>query len=192
MKRAIYAALVLVLGYASAALAQAKPDPVQYTVLPLRSWLKFEATQNGAMVGGEFKDFSADILFHPENAGASKVKVTVDIASINSATEGVAGELVKESWLAAMAYPQAVFESTDITMVSPNHYIANGNLALKGISKPVTLNFMYEDMGDGSAVVFGSGTLSRGAFEVGSGEWAKSNVVKDEVVVRFRIEAQYQ
>jgi len=197
MKRALALFISLLLcvapyGEAMPAEAQSpKPTPVVYDVMPLRSWLKFEATQKGIMVGGQFKKFALDIVFHPENPEESRVKVVVDLSSIASSSEGMAEELAKPEWLNITQYTQAIFETKKIMMVSPNHYLAEGSLTLKGITQPVKLNFMYEDGGDGSAVVLGSGTLQRTKFDVGSGQWTATDVVKDAVLVHFRIEAGY-
>ncbi|HAI32686.1 MAG TPA: YceI family protein, partial [Thalassospira sp.] len=49
------------------------------------SEIEFTGTQLGAAFEGEFKSFTAEIVFSPDDLAGSSVKVLIDIASVDTA-----------------------------------------------------------------------------------------------------------
>ena len=169
---------------------EVKPAPV-YMITKEKSTLKFTATQNNAPVEGKFKDFDADIAFDPDHLDISHIRVTVDVGSLDLADSETKDTLLTADWLDAEAHPKAVFASTAIDRFpGTENFYAKGNLTLRGVTMPATLNFTMEFMDDHSAIATGYATLQRGDFGVGQKEWAKDDVVKKSVRVEFRISAQ--
>ena len=156
-----------------------------------KSFLKFFAIQNGAPVAGAFKDFTADIHFDHDQLSKSGITVEVDTGSVTAASSDVQDNLKNPDWLSVAQFPKAVFKCTKLTRF-PNseNYYADGQLSLRGKMVPVVLNFQMEHLDDHRAVVTGYITLHRRDFGIGQGQWAKDDVVKDEVRVEFRVVAE--
>jgi polyisoprenoid-binding protein YceI len=161
-----------------------------YTLVKDKSSLKFYAIQNGAPVAGAFKNFDADIRFDPDQPGRSSVTVEVDMTSITSVNSDVEQNVKAPDWLSVAAFPKAIFKADKMTrMPSSQNYYARGQLSLRGVTKPVVLNFTLDHLDDKRAIVTGFATIPRSDFGVGQGSWAKDDVVKNEVRVEFRIVA---
>ena len=96
---------------------------------------------------GKFNDWSADIVFSPENLEGSSVRVEVQVASFESGDSSRDEAAVSDRWLNAEAFPTAVFESTGVEE-SGDGYVAHGTLSIAGVSNPVDLNFTVEIDGD--------------------------------------------
>ncbi len=171
--------------------AQARADVPSYAVVKEKSFLKFSAIQNSAPVQGKFSDFTAEIKFDPEHLDESSIKVEVALASVSVASEEVQSNIKMPDWLSVDAFPKAVFNCKQFTrMPTSNNYYANGQLTLRGKTVPVVLNFQMEHFDEKNAVATGYVTVRRSDFGVGQGEWARDDVVKNEVRIEFRIAAE--
>ena len=182
----------LILGLAVLAGMQqpAWAEPVAYELIKEKSHLKFVAIQNNAPVSGRFTDFTTDIQFDFNAPEKSKIKALVKTGSVSTDYEEVEKNLKLPQWLSVEAFPDATFETTKINQI-PNSkdYYAEGKLKLRDKTVPINLNFQIKDYGD-TVVSEGYATIRRTDFGVGQGEWAGTDVVKNEVRVEFRITAK--
>ncbi|GLZ75986.1 polyisoprenoid-binding protein [Actinorhabdospora filicis] len=85
--------------------------------------------------GTGFLDFSA-----PEKSTA---KVTVDVASVNTGNEQRDGHLRANDFFDAPSFPQITFESTGAKVIDETTFELTGDLTIKGVTKPVTVEFEY-------------------------------------------------
>lgn len=172
----------------SSAVSAAVPN---YALVKEKSFLKFYAIQNGAPVEGRFDNFTADIAFDPKDLAHSSIAVDVDTGSVAAANSDVQTNLKLPEWLSTQHFPHAQFVSKKIEqMPQSENYFAEGALTLKGKTVPATLNFQFEHLDDKTAVAKGFVTLLRKDFDVGQGEWAKDDIIKNEVRVEFRVAAE--
>lgn len=153
------------------------------------SELSFTATENNVQVSGNFASFSGDIKFDPAQLDSSSVNITITMSSVKSSNPDVASSLSDAAWFDPKTYPTATYKSNSISSKGGNAYEANGTLTIRGKSSPVTLAFTMNEFGANRAVASGSTTISRTAFGVGTGEWANTDTVKDEVQVNFKVTA---
>lgn len=160
-----------------------------WKMVPARSSLTFVGTQNGAPVKGEFKQFTSDIHFDLNNLKESKVKVVVEMSSLATSYQDLTTTLKASDWFNMTAFPQAVFESTEIIKTGDNQYQAKGNLTIRDTTIPVVLNFTATQPTEKSGIVTGYTAIKRTAFGVGRGEWASVDEVKDDVRVDFVVSA---
>ncbi|MDR3476876.1 MAG: YceI family protein [Gammaproteobacteria bacterium] len=161
-----------------------------WDIVPTASKLNFTATQNGAPVIGEFKSFSGDILFDPTDLSGSLITIKVNIASVTAAYNQVADTLKTPDWFDAAAFPVAVFKANHFTSVGDKKYTAEGTLTIREKTVPVTVAFTLEKYTDQDAFVKGTASLKRTAFGIGKGEWAKTDAIKDDVLVDFTLSAK--
>jgi polyisoprenoid-binding protein YceI len=76
---------------------------------------------------------------HPE---ASKVTATIDANSFDFGDAAISTQFAKE-FLDAPAHPTITFTSTSIKKTGPDKGVMTGDLTLKGVTKPVTLDVTY-------------------------------------------------
>lgn len=164
--------------------------PAEWHLIKEQSTLGFTATMNGSPSIGEFTSFGGEIFFEPEYPESASVRLTIDVGEIKAAYEDVAVTLRTADWFAADTYKQASFDASNFTKTGDNAYRTTGALTLRGNVVPVEVNFTTDISADGhTATVKGDAHLKRTEFGIGRGEWAKTDVVKDEVLVSFTLHA---
>jgi len=77
-----------------------------------------------------------------EDPTQSTVEVTIDVASVESGTEDRDNHLRSPEFFDVENYPQMTFRSTSVETVGDG-YRMNGDLTIKDITKPVTLDFEF-------------------------------------------------
>jgi polyisoprenoid-binding protein YceI len=150
------------------------------------SRLEFTATFEGAAVPGVFKEFDTRLRFDPEKPAGGSLEVTVKVTSVDLRIADVNKEVRGKDWFDFAAFPQAEFRSTDLRRADGNRYVARGTLSLKGVKQPFEVPFSWVGSADG-ATMEGELTVKRGAFGIGTGEWAVSDVIGADVKVKFRV-----
>ncbi|SDW27100.1 Polyisoprenoid-binding protein YceI [Thiocapsa roseopersicina] len=88
---------------------------------------------------GRFNDFSGTFTYDTEDTSNSKVEVTIDTASLDSNHAERDKHLRGKDFLEVDRYPQASFKSTAYKETGFNTSVLEGELTLKGITKPITI-----------------------------------------------------
>lgn len=164
------------------ALAGALPAFAQ-TVVKEGSEIAFTTRQMGVPVEGRFMAWQAQLRFDPRNPAAGTVSFDIDTGSASFGAAETEAEVRKPEWFHVLRFPRASFRSSAIRAAGPGRYDVAGQLTIKGqardVTVPVTLN---------GATASGSFAIKRLAFDIGSGEWADTSMVADEVQVRFKLQ----
>lgn len=128
-----------------------------------------------------FKQFDATLTFDPANLAASAVTVTVDPRSLETdfpdpATLDFNAQLQGEQWLNSAQFPQMTWQSKSVDVVGPRQMKIHGDLTLRGITKPVTLEATFNGgyaghpMDPNARIGFSArGTLKRSDFGMSYG-----------------------
>jgi polyisoprenoid-binding protein YceI len=115
----------------------------------------YEVKFEGGRIHGVFETLKADIQFDKAAPEQSKISATIDVESIAT------GFFIKNNHakdaLDADHYPTIKFVTTSVSK-SGNAYQAAGKLTMKGVTKPVTINFTFDDKGNEG--------LFKGSFKV--------------------------
>lgn len=147
MRRAIVAfGLALTLAVASVAYAA----PATWTIDPNHSQVGFSIRHFFTKVPGSFTKFSGTIVYDPEKPATSTVNAEIDAASITTNNEKRDGHLKSEDFFFVEKYPTITFASTKVTPAGEGKLSAEGNLTMRGVTKPVTLNVTYLGSGPGN------------------------------------------
>ncbi|MDE3016056.1 MAG: YceI family protein [Pseudomonadota bacterium] len=169
----------------------------RYALVKDKSSLTFVAFMNGAPVAGKFDDFTADIHFDPNQPAKSSIRVEVNTSSVSVENDDVLKNIQLPDWLSVVKFPTAVLICNGLSRFpQTDDYYAGFNgagdceLTLRGRTLPVELNFQMEHFDGGTAIANGYVTLHRLDFGIGQGQWAKDDVIKDEVRVNFRVTAE--
>jgi polyisoprenoid-binding protein YceI len=89
-------------------------------------------------VRGHFADVSATADIDPDHPEAASVEVTVLTASIKTNHEVRDNDLRSSNFLEVDKYPQMTFKSTGVEPAGPDKWTLNGDLTIKGTTRPVS------------------------------------------------------
>jgi polyisoprenoid-binding protein YceI len=92
---------------------------------------------------GRFSDFAGTVEIG-ENPLESSVAVTIQTASIDTRDEQRDGHLRSGDFFDAEAFPTMTYESRSVRKVGEGRYIVDGDLTIKGVTKPVPLELNFE------------------------------------------------
>ena len=90
-------------------------------------------------VRGRFTDYSGTIEFNAEHPAESKVNITIQAASIDTAEPKRDAHLRSDDFFAAEQFPTLTFTSTKITPRKGDLYDVEGDLTIRGITRRVVL-----------------------------------------------------
>ena len=124
---------------------------ITWNIDPMHSEIQFKVKHLViSTVTGSFQKFSGKLEATQEDLTDAKISFQADINSITTGNEQRDGHLKSDDFFGAEKFPKLTFESTSFEKKSDNQYHLKGNLTIKGITKPVTLEVEYggtaEDM----------------------------------------------
>lgn len=151
-----------------------------------KSQIAFTSTQMGVPVKGGFSKFASQVSFDPANAAAAKIRVDVDLASIDAGSSDANAEVKGKVWLDIAAFPKASFVSNSVKSLGGARYEARGPLTIKGISQVIAVPFSVRVDAAGTWLE-GGFALPRLQFNIGAGDWSDTSVVANEVQVKFTL-----
>jgi polyisoprenoid-binding protein YceI len=157
-----------------------------WTVVPETSTVGFVGTQQGTKFNGRFQTFTAVINLDAADPTKGSIVGTVQLDSVNTRDHDRDASLLDKDWFNAQEFPQAKFESQKIEKAADGSYVANGQLTLKGQTKPAAMKFTLT--GSGAAAQFaGSLNINRFDFNVGEG-WNDTSWVAQDVAVDVKLD----
>ena len=117
---------------------------------PLHTQVEFSAKHLGMMtVRGHFAEVTAGGNIDPDHPERSHVEATINTASIRTHNEQRDNDLRSSNFLQIDKYPTMSFKSTKVEHVGGDRYRVTGDLTIKDITKPVTLNVVrYGEFND--------------------------------------------
>jgi len=113
-----------------------------YTIDQTHSRVGFSARH--AMVTtvrGQFTDFAGTAHIDTANPAASKVALTIQTASIDTGVADRDGHLKSADFFDADNNKEITFVSTKVEREDASTWLITGDLTMKGVSKPVTIEF---------------------------------------------------
>lgn len=157
------------------------------TLDPARSEITFSVKQMGVAVDGRFRRYEAQLLFDPAKPETSSAVLSVDIASIDAGSEEADTTALDRPWLDKAGFPKASFRSTSVRALGANRYEAKGLLTIKGRPREITVPFTAVEQAGGATLLSGQFTVRRTDFGIGGGEWNESDLVANDVPVKFKL-----
>ncbi|WP_294196077.1 YceI family protein [uncultured Sphingomonas sp.] len=155
-----------------------------YQVDPAHTQVTWEVNHMGfSMLQGQFGAQGGSITIDPKQPAATKVDVTFAINDLSVTSAQFATHLKSADFFDAAQHPTARFVSTSVTPRGATKATLNGNLTIKGVTKPVSLDVTFVGAGTNpmskkANVGFtATGTIKRSDFGVG----AYAPVVSDNV-----------
>lgn len=117
---------------------------------PMHTQVEFSAKHLGMMtIRGHFAELTATGQIHPDQPERSTVEVTIMSASIRTHNEQRDTDLRSSNFLEVAKYPTITFKSTRIELKGQDRGTLTGDLTIKGVTQPVTLNVVkYGEFND--------------------------------------------
>ena len=127
-------------------------------------------------------------VYDPENPEATRIEVTLDSEAIDFGLPGFDNRIKSDEFVDSERYPIITFVSTDITRTDMNHGTITGDLTMKGVTKPFTMDATFNGSGPaGRSIQMGfsaTAELTLGDFGINIGE----NNVSGPVLLNISIE----
>jgi polyisoprenoid-binding protein YceI len=185
---ALGGALLFSSSFAVAATTDYKIDPTH--TMTLFSWSHFGFSNPTA----NFNDVQGVIKVDEQNPEKSSVSVTIPVKSVDSHVPALDKEFLSEGWFNEAKFPSITFKSTRVETTDKKHFKILGDLTVKGITKPVTLDAVLNQQGKHpmtkkQTVGFNASTSFKRS-DFGLGNYAPA--VSDEVTVNITTEASAQ
>lgn len=157
-----------------------------YAVQPAASTLGFSDTFQGEAFNGHFGQWTAAISYDPANLAGSKFDVEVVLASVKTGDKDRDGALPGTDFFDVAKFPKAHFVSTGFHQ-NGARVIADGNLTLRGVTRPVSLDVTFKPQGKGATLDV-AGTVRRLDFGVGGGDYADTSVIGADVKITAHLQ----
>ncbi|PUE20647.1 polyisoprenoid-binding protein [Limnohabitans sp. MMS-10A-160] len=127
------------LAFASLAAGSALAAPVTYNVDANHTYPRFSYSHFGYSTQlSSFSKTSGKVVFDAE-AKTGSVDIEIDMTSVNTGSVDFNGHIQGEDFLHTAKFPKATFKSTKVVFEGDKPKAIEGNLTIKGVTKPVTL-----------------------------------------------------
>lgn len=112
----------------------------EYEIDPTHTHVGFTISHMGfSETYGVFKNVSGTLTLDEAKPEASKIDVTIDVASLDTANEKRDEHVKGKDFLDAATYPTMTFKSTKVEVTGKDTATITGDLTLHGVTKPVGL-----------------------------------------------------
>lgn len=181
--------------------AQDKPTSgiKSFEVDPVHSALQFKVRHIISMVPGQFRAFSGSVEYDPTAPTSLTARATVQVASIDTGNPKRDEHLKSPDFFDAANHPTLEFRSTKAEAAGEGKIRLTGDLTMRGVTKPITLDMTVLGVapGFGGATLLGlegKTTVSRKDFNI---LWNRTldsggTVLGDEVELTIQIEAAHK
>lgn len=149
------------------------------------SSLGFRFTYQGQAMPGHFQRFDTRLSFDPAKPAEAVLDVRIPLASASTGDAEQESTLKSGDFFNVAAFPEARYTAKGVRALGGNRFAADGQLTLRGVSKPVTLTFTWTP--GAQPVLAGTASVPRLAFGVGGGEWADTGTIADAVQVSTKV-----
>lgn len=175
----------------------ARAEPRTYVIDPSHFSIVFNAMHIGyAPTWGLFLKGEGSFTYDENTRELSDLSVAIETASVFSNDERRDGHLRSDDFLSADAHPRITFRMTDARAETEATGTVIGDLTLRGVTRPVTLNVTLNKIGpypfgDTHVVGISARTVLRRS-DFGMIYAVENGLVGDEVDIRIDLEAVRQ
>ncbi len=108
-------------------------------------------------VRGQFERVNGTVNFNEQSPELSTVEVQIDAASVNTREKDRDAHLRSPDFLNADAYPHLTFRSTRVEKTDETHGKIYGELTIREVTRPVTLDVEYSGLAKSPWGAFSAG-----------------------------------
>ncbi len=150
-------------------------------------------------VKGSFDTFTASVDGSPADPASAKISATIEVGTVNTREPKRDDHLRSPDFFDAAKFPQMTFVSTKVEKVSASKAKVTGNLTLRGVTKPVTLDVEYtapvkSPWGQTVVGATATGKINRQDFGVSFSKTLETGgvLVGDDVTILLELELVQQ
>src|SRR5438067_9042550 len=121
---------------------------MSWTIDPMHTQVEFSAKHMGIMtVKGHFTGVEVALDFHEDDFTASSVQTTIDTQTLTTNDQRRDTHLKSPDFLDVEQFPKILFKSTGIERAAHDRYSMTGDLTIRNVTRPVTLDVVYSGQG---------------------------------------------
>lgn len=135
-----------IIALASAALLSvgvAHAEPVSYGIDPTHTFSRFSYMHMGLSTQLSRFNKTTGTVTLDKTAKTGAVDVVIDMKSVDTGAAVFNGHIQGEDFLDTAKFPTATFKSTKVVFEGDKPAAVEGNLTIKGVTKPVTLKLTH-------------------------------------------------
>ncbi len=165
----------------------------QYTLDPDHAYLTFRIGHLGlSTIVGRFNGLNASLDFDPKKMIDMQLDGIIDMQSIDLNNSDLEERLRGAAWFNTSQFPAASFSTRDVSQSGQNQFQIIGELDLRGIKRPVTLDAVFHGGADniltGKYTIGFSATAQIKRSEFGMDAFAA--LVSDDISIEIHAEFQ--
>jgi polyisoprenoid-binding protein YceI len=147
------------------------PAPGRWDIDPVHSSVQFIARHMMiSKVRGRFREFHGTIDI-AEDPTLSSVEATIMAASIDTGDPNRDEHLRSEEFLDVQRFPKIRYRSTSVVPAPDDHWRVDGDLTIRGVTRPVSLNVEFcgaatDPWGNTRAGFLGTTEINRDDFDI--------------------------
>ncbi|MCL6533236.1 MAG: YceI family protein [Armatimonadetes bacterium] len=121
---------------------------ITYRIDPVHSTVIFRVKHmNTAFVYGRFNRFSGTLVVDEKNPERSSVQFEIDLNSVDTGNSQRDDHLRSPDFFNTRQFPKATFKSTRVRKINNTTVEVQGNLTLRGVTKPLTVRVTFTGKG---------------------------------------------
>lgn len=147
-------------------------------------------------VRGSFNDFTGTAVLDFDDPSRSSAEVTVQVASISTGQAQRDEHLRTNDFFDAPTHPEITFRSTKVEKTGGDDFAMTGDLTIKGVTKPVTVEFEHtgvarDPYGNLRAGFDGKAVITRGDWGINFNAALETGgvLVSDKITLEFDVSA---
>jgi polyisoprenoid-binding protein YceI len=147
------AILIALLATPALAAGPASPDPTavtagNYAVEPSHTRVQFSVSHMGFSDWyGDFAGATGTLSLDPKQLAASKLEISIPVASVTTTNAKLDAELKSAEWFDADKHPTIRFVATKVERTAADRANITGDLTFHGVTKPVVLDTRFNGAG---------------------------------------------
>jgi len=122
---------------------------------------------------GQFVNVDADLTLDPANPSAATLTAAIPLAEVDSNSDGLDAHLQTADFFDTANHPVATYVSRSVTVdpSSPDRATVQGDLTLRGVTRPVTMTVRFNQAGPSMGGAYragfdGEATIKRSDFGI--------------------------
>ncbi len=138
-------------------------------------------------VKGEFRNIDGFVEIDLKNQENNKAILSVSIESIEINYKKYRNLLLSSIFLDASNHPLGVLDTKKFSYDNEDELILNIELTINGISKSVETKLKIKKLTNEIVQILGTLEFSRTDFNIGTGKWGNTTILKDNITIDSNI-----
>jgi polyisoprenoid-binding protein YceI len=139
-----------------------------FVITPEESEIKFYV-KSSVDIEGHFDKWNATLTFKSPKISTGALNIKIQAATVNTGSGMKDNKLKSKDFFDVEHDPVIKFKSTKIVRISPGNYQVQGNLTIRGVTKPDTLTLTADSEGKGIGEIKGTMAFDRKDYGMNSG-----------------------